>query len=255
METSFLGTKWDGPVDEEGRPHGKGKMYQIRQEYGYKIYESVEEYYADGYFDSAGRFVSSGNTPISRGKPFLVLNFEGEYCHGEPVLQGCVIHKGDYRAESVYADGVPTDDFVVYYKGKKYIEGQIDAGPMMDGFQYSTPKYIRGKEYYDDEVSVKFEGEFHQGRTFYSKGRLWYRSGVLWFEGDFDQGRPVRGKVYRKDGTLWWDGGLHSAAFYYPKNDYVSYDDDGKAWAYFTGDGIIYDENGENPYGTVIYRK
>ena len=47
METSFKGRKWNGPVDEEGRPHGRGKMYEIRQKYGYKSYASVEDYYAD----------------------------------------------------------------------------------------------------------------------------------------------------------------------------------------------------------------
>ena len=252
METSFLGTKWDGPVDEEGRPHGNGKMYHIRQEYGYKSYDSVEEYYADGYFDSAGRFISSGSTPISRGKPFLVLNFEGECLHGEMVLRGCVIHKEEYRAESVYVDGVPTDDFVIFYKGKKYIEGQVDVKPLTDGFQYSTPRYIRGKEYYDDEVSVKFEGEFHQGRTFYSKGRLWYPDGKPWFEGEYEDCRPTRGKVYRRDGTLWWEGGVRSAAFHNPRNGYVSYDHRGEPWAYFVGEGMLYDENGENPRYTRI---
>ena len=247
METSFLGRKWNGPVDEEGRPHGKGKMYDIRQEYGYKTYSSVEDYYADGYFDSAGRFISAGSTPRSMGDPFLVLFFEGEYCHGEPVLRGCVIHREDYRVESVYVDGEPTDEFVVYYKGRKEIEGTVDVSPLFSGFQYSRPKNIRGKHYYDDEVSVKFEGEFYDGGTFYSKGRMWYRDGTLWFDGDFEKGKPSRGKVYRKDGTLWWEGGLNSAAFYDPRNGYVSYDHRGEPWAYFTGDGMLYDENGENP--------
>ena len=167
METSFLGRKWNGPVDEEGRPHGKGKMYEIRQEYGYKTYSSVEDYYADGYFDSAGRFISAGSTPRSMGDPFLVLFFEGEYCHGEPVLQGCVIHREDYRVESVYVDGEPTDEFIVYYKGRKEIEGTVDVSPLFSGFQYSRPQNIRGKHYYDDEVHVKFEGDFYEGGTFY----------------------------------------------------------------------------------------
>ena len=44
MKTSFKGRKWNGPVDEEGRPHGQGKMYEIRQKYGYKSYEPRNGY-------------------------------------------------------------------------------------------------------------------------------------------------------------------------------------------------------------------
>ena len=252
MDTCFLGTKWDGPVDEEGRPHGKGKLYQIRQEYGYDKPASVEEYWKQGYFDSAGRFISSCNTPKARGESFLILNFEGECCHGEKVLRGCIIHKEVYRAESVYVDGVPTDDFVIYYKGKKFFEGQVDVDPLLNGFQHSSPYYIKGKEYYKDGVSVKFEGEFHEGETFYSKGKLWYPDGKPWFEGEYEKRRPARGKVYRRDGSLWWEGGLQSAAFYTPRNGYVSCDHKGEPWAYFTGDGMLYDENGENPRYTCI---
>ena len=252
MKTSFKGRKWNGPVDEEGRPHGRGKMYEIRQKYGYKSYASVEEYYADGYFDSAGRFVSSGSTPRNFGDSFLELVFEGECCHGEWVLKGCVIHRDRYRAESVYVDGVPTDDFIIYFEGRKFFEGQVDVKRLLDGFQYACPYYIKGKEYYKDEVSVKFEGEFHDGRTFYSKGKLWYPDGKLWFEGEYEECRPARGKVYRRDGSLWWDGGLCSAAFYDPRNGYVSYDHRGEPWAYFSGEGMLYDENGENPRYTCI---
>lgn len=182
MSTSFLGTKWYGPVDEDGRPHGNA---------------------------------------------FEELLFEGECIHGEKVLRGCVIFRGDYRAESVYVDGVPTDDFIIYNKGRKFMEGQVDVSLLLSGFEYATPKYIKGKQYYEDGVSVKFEGEF-------------------------DKGRPSKGKVYRRDGTLWWEGRIRSASFYEPCNGYVSYDHKGRSWAYFTGDGILYDENGENPRYTFI---
>lgn len=246
METSFLGRKWNGPEDEEGRPHGTGKMYEIRQQYGYKSYASVEDYYADGYFDSAGRFISSGSTPRSIGDPFLVLVFEGECCHGEMVPRGGVIHREKYKVESVYVDGVPTDDVVIWFEGLKDFEGQADVSPLLSGFQYAQPEYIRGKHFYKDGA-LKFEGEFYDGRMFYSKGKLWYPDGILWFEGEFENTKPARGKVYRRDGTLWWDGGLKSAAFYNPRNGYVSYDHRGESWAYFSGDGLLYDENGENP--------
>lgn len=207
MSTSFLGTKWYGPVDEDGRPHGNA---------------------------------------------FEELLFEGECIHGEKVLRGCVIFRGDYRAESVYVDGVPTDDFIIYNKGRQFMEGQVDVSRLLSGFEYATPKYIKGKQYYEDGVSVKFEGKFYDGGTFYSKGKLWYPDGKRWFEGEFDKGRPSKGKVYRRDGTLWWEGRIRSASFYEPCNGYVSYDHKGRSWAYFTGDGILYDENGENPKYTFI---
>ena len=52
MKTSFKGRKWNGPVDEEGRPHGRGKMYEIRQKYGYVSYDHRGEPWA--YFSGEG---------------------------------------------------------------------------------------------------------------------------------------------------------------------------------------------------------
>ena len=247
MDTSFLGRKWNGPEDEEGRPHGTGKMYEIRQQYGYKSYASVDEYYADGYFDSAGRFISAGSTPRSFGDPFPVLLFEGECCHGEMVLRGGVIHREKYRVESVYADGAATDDFVIYYEGRKEFEGQADVSGLLSGFRNASPKYIRGKSFYDDGVSVKFEGDFNEDVCRYVKGKLRYPDGTLWFEGEFNDMRPVKGKVYRRTGTLWWEGKVASAAFYCPDGAYVSFDHEGDEWAYLIGEGLLYDKDGENP--------
>lgn len=216
---------WKGPFDEEGKPHGRGKMYELTQDVDV-IHRNctTEEYYADGSFDSAGRFIPNqpSHRYVPKGEAYEVLVFDGIYEHGEQVIAGSIRWAAGYRYESI-----DNSERMRIFKGDtKVFEGSILPFPFP---MNSCADAIEGKKFYPDGV-VEFEGEFMQrglrfkkGTSYYpdgtrrytgefspsltdqphGSGTLWYPNGNLCFEGEFYHGRAEKGIAYKEDGSLW----------------------------------------------------
>lgn len=227
MSRIRISTKWTGPVDEEGRPHGKGQMYDIMQdeEYVNARCSSAEEYFAHGYFDSAGRFIPDGHFDQTRpkGEPYAEIVFEGVYDHGKQVIPGSIRWACGYRYESV-----DNSEVMLVYKGDvKLFKGTLCPFPYP--MLFGVADAIEGKKFYPDGT-VEFEGIFQQrglrfknGTSYYKSGAcrytgefsprltdqphgngtLWYENGNVWVKGEFYHGRVEKGEVFHEDGTPW----------------------------------------------------
>lgn len=225
MNSIIVDKFWKGPVDEEGRPHGRGQLIELTQDVNV-IHRScsVEEYYANGSFDSAGRFIPDvpSHQYVPKGDAYEQLVFDGVYEHGKEVIAGSTRWAAGYRYESI--DG--TERMRVFKGETKIFEGTIlpFSFPM-----YSCADAIEGKKFYPSGV-VEFEGEFIQrglrfkyGTSYYpdgskrytgefspsltdqphGMGTLWYQNGNLCFEGEFYHGRAEKGRAFREDGSAW----------------------------------------------------
>ena len=138
-----------------------------------------------------------------------------------------------------------------FAKYNKNLQSKIDIN--LNNYKFFTSKYIvyetkqKGKEYYGNEDTLYYEGEYLNGER-NGKGKEYFNKSNLVYEGEFSKGkRNGKGKEYDKEGNLVFEGEYLNgkrwngkATGYYRRNDKKFFEIDyikGKKW-----NGKIFDE-------------
>ena len=204
--------KYKGSV-KEGKPHGKGILYN---ENGKKIYESE---YSEGIAHGKGiRFDENGKK-----------SYEGDYSEGRPHGKGILYYDNGKKAyEGDFSQGKLHGNGIYYDKqtGKKAYEGDYSEGKRHGkGIEFKHDRYGHHYKSYEGDYS---EGKRHGKGIEFDEETGHYKL----YEGDYSEGqRHGKGVHYYhdKEGYKRYEGHFfqdkyHGNGIYYFKNNTKQYE-------------------------------
>ena len=256
---------YEGEVNEEGVPNGKGESYYT-DDTGQKRYIYKGEYKSGKYHGKGTLYLHNlSNEPTISGvfvdgNP-VMFPFENEFY----LIDGKIEFMGE---SSKIKTG---KNMVVYYpRGNVYYKGQwknknmngkgttyynyhekipFQKGKFKNGILLGTGKvyYENGKLHYNGKF--KEEGFLH-GYGLSGKATEYYENGKIKYKGQFKGGNyQGKGKYYYENRKLayegeWKAGNPNGKGKHYFENGVLSYDGKWKAGNY-NGKGTLFNEKGE----------
>lgn len=246
-------TFYEGEVNENGKPNGKGKITYTLLDKTYTLYDGE---FKNGVYDGKGTLYKDD-----------VIEFSGVFQNGEKVFypyqdefyydKGAIKFYGDksktktgktmkvyYTSGNLYYEGgwkngkITGEGTIFYLSGKPKESGEFANGELAG----------KGKKYYESGT-LQQEGEYEEG-VLNGKGNLYHPTGKLEVEGSFKGSRLVgRAKVFDENGNLvlegkFDDGRLKGNGIEYYENGKVKYRGDFKDSKYH-GKGKLYNDSGE----------
>ena len=208
---------------KDGQRNGKGK-----------------EYYNNAFIKYEGEYLKGLKN--GKGKEYFnyynELSYEGEYKDGRKEGKGAEYYiNGDIKFEGIFLNGEiwdgigyekDSDNYFIIKNGNGYIKEYDEFGNLLFEGEYKNgEKNGKGKEYFNSNVLI-YEGEFSNGiRIGKGKGKEYdsitkkliydgnyldgkrngegkiYFNDIVVFEGEFKNGKRLKGIQYEKDGTAF----------------------------------------------------
>ena len=249
------GTYYEGNVNDNGLPNGKGIIYNKNNNISYegdfvngkkegkgKLYSKSEKFYYIGEFKNDKRH--------GKGTEYYKNNnirYVGDYINGKREGNGksfsedekC-IYSGEYKNGKKHGKGVQYyKNGNIFYKGD-FIEGEWEGNGELFSEdkkcvytgEFKKSNYHGKGIIYDKDNNISYEGDFVKGKK-EGKGKLFYESKNLYYIGEFknDKKHGKGTEYYFKNNNIHYegdfvDGKKHGKGIEYYENGFIEYKGD-----------------------------